>query len=80
MEKNRITSYNVCYTKLLRLFNSCVKTEENGIEKKISDLISEMTLEEKIGQLSQPVLHEITDSVDQMIIDGKVGSFRNNFV
>ncbi|NMH86812.1 glycoside hydrolase family 3 N-terminal domain-containing protein [Flavivirga algicola] len=45
------------------------------IENNITTLIKKMTLEEKIGQLSQPVLDEHTKEVGEKIAAGEVGSF-----
>ena len=49
---------------------------KNNIEKRIDELLSKMTLQEKIGQLNQ-IKAPLTDNEEifQMIRDGKIGSF-----
>ncbi len=69
-------------------FISCSKSEPESIDSKIDKLLSEMTLEEKIGQLNQysnPYLSTGAGAAndpanvnyDNQIRDGKVGSFLN---
>ncbi|MCX8170667.1 MAG: glycoside hydrolase family 3 C-terminal domain-containing protein, partial [Candidatus Bathyarchaeota archaeon] len=45
------------------------------IEKRIEDLLSRMTLEEKIGQMCQ--YSGVAEKIEQMIREGKVGSLLN---
>ena len=45
------------------------------IEKKITSLLSKMTLEEKIGQLSHPTLEKQNDTLYKRIQNGQIGSF-----
>ncbi len=54
-------------------------TSENMNDSKILDLISQMTLDEKIGQMRQVngFNGQIPDDLKQDIIDGKVGSILN---
>ncbi len=49
---------------------------DNNIEKRIDELLSKMTLQEKIGQLNQ-IKAPLTDDEEifQMIREGKIGSF-----
>ena len=46
------------------------------IDKKVEVLLSQMTLQEKIGQMTQLNV-ETTDAIKQMVRDGKIGSFLN---
>ena len=68
--------------------SSCTKSDPDSIDSKVQELLSKMTIEEKLGQLNQlsnPYLSTGTgasvDSAhlnyDNMIRDGKVGSFLN---
>ena len=70
------------------IFISCKKSESTTMDSKIDKLLSEMTLEEKIGQLNQysnPYLSTGTGATvdpshvnyDNMIRNGEVGSFLN---
>lgn len=46
------------------------------VEKRIDDLLAQMTVQEKIGQLRQPVLREKTRAeIEESIKAGQVGSF-----
>jgi len=73
---------------IVLVFISCSKSEPESIDSKIDKLLSEMTLEEKIGQLNQysnPYLSTGAGAAndpanvnyDNQIRDGKVGSFLN---
>lgn len=68
---------------IVLLFQSCIKTSEkkiNGanIEHKIDSLIGLMTFEEKVGQMQQFHANEIvSDSILNLVREGKVGSFLN---
>ena len=53
-------------------------TPEAAMEKRINDLVSQMTLDEKIGQMSQSTsLTPLSDAMKQEIRDGRWGSFLN---
>ena len=54
-------------------------TVQNDVEEKITALISKMTLEEKLGQMSQfdPGQFKTDEELKQAIKDGKVGSILN---
>ena len=63
-----------------------VKNNSDDIEKRIDDLISRMTLEEKVGQLNQlsygkgwgpEVEVQIPDEYKELVREGKVGAFLN---
>ncbi|WP_420574602.1 glycoside hydrolase family 3 N-terminal domain-containing protein [Kordia sp.] len=63
---------------------ACEKEEKptNELEGKVSELLSKMTLEEKIGQLnlrgtSSRVKGKLPDSLKQAVRDGKIGAFLN---
>lgn len=68
---------------LIILFTSTVfyaqtyKDSKANIEDRVNDLISKMTLEEKIGQMQQNTLNGIDNNVISEIKNGKVGSFLN---
>src|SRR3954453_20705498 len=47
------------------------------IEKRIDALISRMTLNEKIGQMSQQSMGKVTDQLKDEIRKGRWGSFLN---
>ncbi len=53
------------------------KNANADIELRISDLISKMTLEEKIGQMQQLNLWQMNSKVIDTVAKGKVGSFLN---
>jgi beta-glucosidase len=66
---------------LMMLMSSCVKQETNNISntdqllyQKVDKLLAQMTFEEKLGQMSQIVLMEVTEQTKQDIKDGKIGS------
>lgn len=61
----------------LQLFSQTYKDPSAKIEKRIVDLISVMTLEEKIGQMQQSTLHGDFDDYIEKVKDGKIGSFLN---
>lgn len=53
-------------------------TPDAAIEKRVNDLLSQMTLDEKIGQMSQSTsLTPLSDGMKQEIRDGRWGSFLN---
>lgn len=61
---------------LLQLLSvSALAGVQNIQEQKIHNLLEKMTLEEKIGQLSQPVLREQDDTLFSALRSGRVGSF-----
>ena len=49
---------------------------EAEIDKKVEALLSQMTLEEKIGQMTQYNIN-MSDEIKQMVREGKIGSFLN---
>ena len=55
------------------------KNPKLGIEQRIADLLGRMTLEEKVGQMSQSSAfpHPLSDRVKQEIRSGRYGSFLN---
>jgi beta-glucosidase len=62
------------------LLAGCGQAKDDGgqIEMRIDGLLSQMTLQEKIGQLQQNTLWgKIDDKTLQLVKDGKVGSFLN---
>lgn len=52
-------------------------SQEQNIERKIDDLLSKMTLEEKIGQMNQENFNGLNDDLLQRIKKGEIGSFLN---
>ncbi|MEM6684396.1 MAG: glycoside hydrolase family 3 N-terminal domain-containing protein [Bacteroidota bacterium] len=69
---------------LLLLMIACKQEQQptNELEAKISELLSKMSLDEKIGQLnlrgtSSRVKGELSDSLKQAVRDGKIGAFLN---
>jgi beta-glucosidase len=62
--------------------NSNKKPKDAALEKRVTDLLSKMTLDEKIGQLnlrgtSSRVKGSLPESLKQAVRDGKVGAFLN---
>ena len=63
--------------------NSLSSCSKNGGDAYVDDLMSKMTLEEKIGQLNLPVGGDIQSGVvlgpqlDSLILEGKIGGFFN---
>lgn len=53
------------------------KNPDANVEDRITDLISKMTLEEKIGQMQQNSLFELNDNVIEEVKAGMAGSFLN---
>ena len=53
------------------------KDESLPVEKRVEDLLSKMTLEEKIGQMQQLTLRHLNNDVLEKVAAGKVGSFLN---
>lgn len=51
--------------------------KKDPIEKQIDDLISKMTLQEKIGQMNQLTGTRLSDDMKNQIKEGKVGSILN---
>lgn len=52
-------------------------SQEQNIERKIDDLLSKMTLEEKIGQMNQENFNGLNDDLLQRVKKGEIGSFLN---
>jgi beta-glucosidase len=51
---------------------------EDSVDRRVEDLLSQMTLQEKIGQLNQvSLLDGFSEEVASQIADGKVGSILN---
>ncbi len=73
----------VLYIFLSFLFTtSCNQTEskKKDIESRVNTLLSEMTLDEKIGQMSQIDPSSMSgDQINQTVREGKYGSFLNVF-
>ncbi|MDR2804428.1 MAG: glycoside hydrolase family 3 C-terminal domain-containing protein, partial [Dysgonamonadaceae bacterium] len=62
----------------LTLLVSCGNQKENNsIDKKVEDLLSQMTLEEKIGQMVQQTTIGYTDNMIGQIKQGNIGSILN---
>ena len=62
--------------------SSCKKPEpkKNDIESRVNNLLSEMTLDEKIGQMSQiDPGYMSADQINKAVSDGNYGSFLNVF-
>ncbi len=62
--------------------SSNIKPKDSVLEKRVTDLLSKMTLDEKIGQLnlrgtSSRVKGSLPESLKQAVRDGKVGAFLN---
>lgn len=53
------------------------QNENEQIEEKVEDLLAQMTLEEKIGQMNQVSPYGDLDEMAQLVREGKVGSFLN---
>lgn len=60
-----------------QLISQTYKDPSAEIEKRIVDLLSVMTLEEKMGQMQQSTLHGDFDRYLEMVEKGKIGSFLN---
>jgi beta-glucosidase len=82
----KLTTIAIC---IATFFGAC-KTDSNfnkkpkdaALEKRVTDLLSKMTLDEKIGQLnlrgtSSRVKGSLPESLKQAVRDGKVGAFLN---
>ena len=61
---------------ILNLLIADTPITDTEIDKKVEALLSQMTLEEKIGQMTQYNINT-SDEIKQMVRDGKVGSFLN---
>jgi len=61
----------------IAIFWSCSNSNNNSVERKIDNLISQMTLKEKIGQLNQLTGTGLSDDMTGMIRAGYVGSILN---
>lgn len=48
--------------------------KDRGIDRKVDELLKEMTLEEKVGQVSQSFHFGKSKTFDKKIIDGQIGS------
>lgn len=59
------------------LISACTNKSVCPVEDKIDDLISIMTLDEKIGQLNQLNGNGLSDDIKTLIISGNVGSILN---
>ena len=62
--------------------SSNIRPKDSVLEKRVTDLLSKMTLDEKIGQLnlrgtSSRVKGSLPESLKQAVRDGKVGAFLN---
>ncbi|MCH2033499.1 MAG: beta-glucosidase BglX [Tenacibaculum sp.] len=82
----KLTTIAIC----IATFLGACKTDSNSnktpkdaeLEKRVTDLLSKMTLDEKIGQLnlrgtSSRVKGSLPESLKQAVRDGKVGAFLN---
>ncbi len=58
------------------LFFSCTKSK-NEMEKKVEKLLSEMTLQEKIGQMNQLTGMGLSNDMQHNIKEGRIGSILN---
>ncbi|NDV46805.1 beta-glucosidase BglX [Paludibacter sp. 221] len=71
----------IIYVGLVLLFlTSCGEnksTQNNPVEKSINDLLSKMTLEEKIGQMNQLTGLGLSDEMQYNVREGRVGSILN---
>ena len=77
-----MTKFILSLALIILFFADCEKTEQGSQlmnDQKITDLIQRMTLEEKIGQMSQVTGNngQIGEKLRQDIKDGKVGSVIN---
>lgn len=61
----------------LNLFAQIYKDPNANIEDRISDLISKMTMDEKIGQMQQSAIYDFNEEILESVKSGKVGSFLN---
>lgn len=52
-------------------------SQDQNIEKRIDNLLSKMTLEEKIGQMNQENFNGLNDDILRRITKGEIGSFLN---
>ena len=59
------------------IFSQPYKNPNIHIEKRINDLLSRMTLKEKIGQMQQYNFWKLDDATLKKVTEGKVGSFLN---
>jgi hypothetical protein len=77
IEASALLSYLcICYSILLSAALALAATPADT-EKRIDPLIAKMTLDEKIGQMSQQSMGKVTDQLKDKIRKGRWGSFLN---
>ncbi|GHU72077.1 beta-glucosidase [Bacteroidia bacterium] len=59
------------------IFAACSKPSAGSIDQKVDNLLSQMTLEEKIGQLNQISGYGFNDDIAAQIKNGQIGSILN---
>jgi beta-glucosidase len=63
---------------LFMLANACVQQEEKDpIEQKVSNLLAQMTLDEKLGQMMQVNYYGKPEDWNEQLTKGQIGSFLN---
>lgn len=72
---NTVKAFVICVFSLMAI-TGC-KQSKDAVEQKIDDLISQMTLEEKVGQMNQLTGTGLSDNMMGSIRAGKVGSILN---
>lgn len=50
---------------------------QQNVEKRVEDILSKMTLEEKVGQMNQVNFSEVNDDLIKQVKEGKIGSLLN---
>ena len=65
----------ICMTALFA--TSCTQTGKTEEDRFIEDLLSQMTLEEKIGQMNQIHFDKSLDSIKAQVRNGELGSMLN---
>ena len=75
---NLMSVKKVYFLSLLLVFFSCGNRQtENAEEKRINELLSKMTLQEKIGQMNQLTGMKLSDDMINSVRGGNVGSILN---
>jgi len=80
MKKMKLTFQLSLVLLLFLLANACMQKEGNKtdpVEKKVTDLIAQMTLDEKLGQMVQTNYWGNPDDWKEQLGKGQVGSFLN---
>lgn len=75
--KNKLLTVLILLGIFIQINSQTYKDYSKPIEDRVEDLLSKMTLKEKIGQMQQTYFGKLNDVLKNKIIQGEIGSFLN---